>query len=216
MVEPISHAVASITFTRVTAATGSARSGSCGATACGVCDDGHARGGAHASPENFQAFLELGGDQMRHKMEAAVNNQVRNVLMKIPLFADVADAFLELVCERVRFREASSGETIVEQGDESTELLVIASGTASESLEYLELPGGERFSLGSLTVPSPPGDDAGANAACLAGGAPAGVVVGHLGDSDCRLPRSCSVGRPSRTRSLRQAHACSSPLMQTT
>ena len=159
-----------------------------------------------ASPENFQAFLELGGDQMRHKMEAAVNNQVRNVLTKIPLFADVADAFLELVCERVRFREASSGETIVEQGDESTELLVVASGSASESLEYLELPGGERFSLGSLSVPG--GDDAGANAACLAGGAPAGVVVGHLGDSDFFAFASLLFSRTPEPYTITATSAC--------
>lgn len=162
-----------------------------------------------ASPESFQKFLDLGGDQMRHKMEAAVKNQVRNVLTKIPLFADAADEFLELVCERVRFREASSGETIVEQGDESTELLVLASGSAIESLEYVELPGGERFSLGSIAGTSPPGgDDAGANAARPPDVAPAGVVVGHLGDSDFFAFASLLFSRTPEPYTITATSAC--------
>ena len=161
-----------------------------------------------ASPESFQKFLDLGGDQMRHKMEAAVKNQVRNVLTKIPLFADAADAFLELVCERVRFREASSGETIVEQGDESTELLVIASGSAIESLEYVELPGGERFSLGSIAVPSPPGgDDAGANAA-RPGMARRPALLSGTGDSDFFAFASLLFSRTPEPYTITATSAC--------
>ena len=49
----------------------------------------------HRSPP-FQRFLELGGEPMRQKMEAACANQMRNILTKMPLFDGIGEHFLEV------------------------------------------------------------------------------------------------------------------------
>ena len=100
-----------------------------------------------AGEAEFRRFIELGGKTLRAKMDAAVVNQMRNILLKLPLFVGIGDAFVDLVCEHITFREAKPGERIVEQGDESSELLVLVSGGATESLEYLDISEEQRVSL---------------------------------------------------------------------